>query len=153
MISCHRAVHSRYSCHAPRARIPCNKYHAGRMRAPPRAHDQSDRYLDILRARISSSSLSASSRSPASSTDGHQYRQRRCHHRRRYPRTVVIPIIAAAVAIFIIVAAVADVILSSPTSEYRHHALISVADSLTSSLVSRAPSSVTLSVVPPTSAS
>ena len=36
-ISCHRAVHPRYSCHAPRARIPCKKYHAGHMRAPPRA--------------------------------------------------------------------------------------------------------------------
>ena len=62
------------------------------------------------------------SRSPASSTDGHQHRQRRCHHRRRYLRTVVIPIIAAAVDISIIVAAVADVMLLSPTSEYHHHA-------------------------------
>ena len=62
------------------------------------------------------------SRSPARSTDGHQHRQRRCHRRRRYLSTVVIPIIAAAVAICIIVAAVVDVILLSPTSEYRHHA-------------------------------
>ena len=61
------------------------------------------------------------SRSRASSTDGHQHRQRRCHHRRRYLSTVVIPI-TAAVAIFIIVAAVVEVILLSPTSEYRHHA-------------------------------
>ena len=92
------------------------------MRAPPRAHDQSDRFLDLLRARTSSSTSSASLRSPSSSTDGHQHLQRRCHHRRRYLSTVVIPIIAVAVAIFIIVAAVADVILLSPTSEYRHHA-------------------------------
>ena len=98
------------------------KYNAGRMRAPLRAHDQSDGFLDLLRARTSSSTSSASSRSPASWTDGHQHRQRRCHHRRRYLRTVVIPIIAAAVAISIIVAAVADVILLSPTSEYRHQA-------------------------------
>ena len=37
-------------------------------------------------------------------------------------RAVVLLNIAAVGAIFIIVAAVADVILLSPTSEYRHHA-------------------------------
>ena len=89
------------------------------MRAPPRAHDQPDRFLELLRARTSSSTLSPSSRSPASSTDGHQRRQRVCHHRRRHPRAVVLLNVGAVGAIFIIVADVVDVILSSHISEYR----------------------------------
>ena len=51
----------------------CKQLNAGRMRAPPRAQDQSDRFLDLLRALTSSSTSSASSRSPASSTDGHHH--------------------------------------------------------------------------------
>ena len=102
-----------------RARIPCKKYHAGHMRAPPRAHDQPDSFLELLRARTSSSTLSPSSRSPASSTDGHQRRQRVCHHRRCHPRAVVFLNVGAVGAIFIIVADVVDVILSSHISEYR----------------------------------
>ena len=115
-------MHSRYCSHASRARIPCKKYHAGTMRAPPRAHDQSDRFLELLRAWTSSSTLSPSSRSRASSTDGHYHRRRRSHHRLRYRRALVIFNIAVVGAIFIIVADVADVILSSRTSEYRRHA-------------------------------
>ena len=124
MISCHRAVHSRYSCHAPRARIPCNKYHAGHMREPSRAHDQSDRFLELLRARTSSSTSQ--------------------HHRNHLPhrqmvisivnvfaiigavvvRVVVLLNIAAVGAIFIIVADLVDVILSSRMSEQRHRAYL-----------------------------
>ena len=96
--------------------------HAGHMRAPPRAHDQSDRFLEHLRARTSSSTWSPSSRSRASSTDGHHHRRRRSHHRLRYRRALVIFNIAVVGAIFVIVADVADVILSSRTSEYRRHA-------------------------------
>ena len=92
------------------------------MRVPPRAQDQSDRFPEFLRARTSSAALSASSRSPASSTDGHQHRQRLCHHRRRYRRAVVIFNIAVVGAILIIVADVADVISSSRTSDHRRHA-------------------------------
>ena len=121
-ISCHRAVHSRYSYHAPRERIPCKKYHAGHMRAPPRAHHQSDRPLELLCPPTSSSTLSPSSRPRASSTDGHHHRRRRCQHRLRDRRAVVILIIAAAVAVCTIVAVIVEVSLSSPTSEYRRHA-------------------------------
>ena len=115
-------MHSRYSCHASRARIPCKSYRAGHMRAPPRAHHQSDRFHELLRAPTSQSTLSPSSRSRASSTNGHHHRRRRCHHRHRHRRAVVILIIAAAVAVFTIVAVVVEVSLSSPTSEYRRYA-------------------------------
>ena len=94
------------------------------MRAPPRAHDQPDRFLELLRARTSSSTLSPSSRSPASLTDGHQRRHRVCHHRRCHPRAVVFLNVGAVGAIFILVADVVDVILSSRTCEYRRHALL-----------------------------
>ena len=96
--------------------------HAGTMRAPPRAHDQSDRFLELLRAWTSSSTLSPSSRSRASSTDGHYHRRRRSHHRLRYRRALIMVNIAVVIAIFMIGADVADVILSSRTSEYRRHA-------------------------------
>ena len=87
-----------------------------------RAHDQPDRYLELLRARTSSTSLSASSRSPASSTDEHQRRQRVCHHRCRYRPCRRPPQHRRRCAIFIIVADGADVILSPRMLDYRHRA-------------------------------
>ena len=113
-------------CHAPRARIPCKKYHAGTMRGSMRAHDQSDRFLEFLRARTSSSTPSSSWRSPSSSTDGHHHRHRRCNHRLRYRSCPRHLIIAAAVVIFMIVAVVVDVIMLScpPKSPTRTEVLV-----------------------------
>ena len=127
--------------------VSLEKKHAGHMRAPPRAHDQSDRFLELLRARTSSSTLSPSSRSRASSTDGHYHRRRRSHHRLRYRRALVIFNIAVVGAIFIIVADVADVILSCRTSEHRRHAhlhhrrtqtIIGIHDAILDAVIGRA---------------
>ena len=136
-------MHSRYSSHASRARIPCKKYHAGHMRA----HDQPDTCLELLGAPISSSTRSPSSRPRASSTDGHHHRRRSCHDRPRHRRDDVVLIIAAAVAVFTIVAVVAEGNLSSPTSEYRrnvhlHHRLnctiTAITDAITDAAIARA---------------
>ena len=91
------------------------------MRAPPRAHDLLDRFLELLRARTSSSTLSASSRPPASSTDGQSIVNALAIIGAVIVRAVVLLNIAVAGAFVIVVADVVDVISSSHTSEYGRH--------------------------------
>ena len=117
-------MHPRYTCHAPRARIPCKKYHAGHMRAPPCARTTSlTDFLNFCARGLPH-------------RPWHRHRDHLLHRqmdisivnvvlfRRRYCRAVALLSIAAVGAIFIIAADVVDVILSSRTCEYRRHDLL-----------------------------
>ena len=117
-------MHPRYTCHAPRARIPCKKNHAGHMRAPPCARTTS--LTDFL---------NFWSRGPPH-RPWHRHRAHLLHRqmdisivsvvlfRRLYCRAVGLSNIAVGGAMFIIAADVVDVILSSRTCEYRRRDLL-----------------------------